>query len=285
MHITCPAPAKINLFLHITGRRTDGYHELQTIFQFLEYADTLYFSNRTDGQLNYQTAIADLPPQHDLIWQAARLLQQYSQTSLGADIQIDKQLPVGGGLGGGSSNAATTLLALNQLWQLDLPLTLLAELGLQLGADVPVFIHGKATWAEGVGEQFTAVELDELWYLVIHPRCQVSTKQIFSAPDLTRNMKSIRMRDFLAGHSRNICEPIVRRLYPEVNRALDWLNQHAVAQMTGTGACIFAGFSTQTQARTVLAKVPQQWQAFVARSSNHSPAHQALQNQFTLFGV
>jgi 4-diphosphocytidyl-2-C-methyl-D-erythritol kinase len=260
------APAKLNLFLHITSRRADGYHNLQTIFQFLDFCDDLYFNVRPDGCLSCQSSV----PQ-DIVLRAARLLKQYSGTSLGADIQVEKKIPIGGGLGGGSSDAATTLLALNQHWQLQLSSDTLAHLGLSLGADVPVFVHGHAAWAEGIGELLKPIELDEPWYLVIHPGCHVSTAEIFSTKDLTRDAKSITIRDFIAGQSRNVCENVVRRRYPQVGQALDWLSQYSPARLTGTGACLFARFESRAQAHAVLAQLPAVWNGFVARGKNISP--------------
>jgi 4-diphosphocytidyl-2-C-methyl-D-erythritol kinase len=273
------APAKLNLFLHITSRRANGYHNLQTIFQFIDYCDVLEFAYRSDGQLLYESTAQDLPKEQDLVLRAARLLQQHSNTSKGADIQVVKKIPMGGGLGGGSSDAATTLLALNKLWQLQLSPTQLAKLGLHLGADVPVFVHGHAAWAEGVGESLTPVNLKEPWYLVVNPNCQISTKKIFLAQDLTRDAFPITIREFVAGRSRNVCEPVVRQLYPQVGQALDWLAQYNQARLTGTGACIFAAFETQSQAETVLEQLPNQWQGFVAQGKNISPALKEFTNR------
>ena len=266
-----PAPAKINLFLHITSRRADGYHNLQTIFQFLDYCDELTFSIRQDRQLTCNSGL-DLPPEQNLAFRAAKLLQHVTNTHLGVDIQVNKKIPLGGGLGGGSSDAATTLLALNKAWQLNLPKIELAKLGLTLGADVPIFIEGKASWAEGVGEILTPVTLDESWYLVIHPGCHVSTQTIFTTPHLTRNMPAITMLNFLEGHTINVFESIVSERYPEVKRALEWLTQFSPARMTGTGACLFAKFDCESDAKQVLQKLPSEWQGFIAQSKNISPA-------------
>jgi len=271
------APAKLNLFLHVTGRRSNGYHTLQTIFQFLDYSDILQFNLRHDGRLTCRST-AKIPPNQDLIFQAAQLLKHTSGTSQGIDIRVKKRIPIGGGLGGGSSDAATTLLALNQLWQLDLPLTTLAQLGLQLGADVPVFVHGQAAWAEGVGEILTPIELEEPWYLVIHPGCQIPTAQIFADPDLTRNASPITLDAFLAGQCHNLCETIVRTRYPQVATALDWLNQYSPARLTGTGACLFARFASSEQAHLVLTKLPKIWKGFVAQGRNKSPALKGFTN-------
>jgi 4-diphosphocytidyl-2-C-methyl-D-erythritol kinase len=272
------APAKLNLFLHVTSRREDGYHNLQTIFQFLDYCDVLYFNMRPDGQLLCQSSAKDLPKEQDLVLRAAHLLKQKSGTLKGAEMRVEKKIPMGGGLGGGSSDAATTLLALNQLWQLQLSYTQLAELGLRLGADVPVFIHGHAAWAEGTGELLTPIILEEPWYLGIHPGCHVPTKEIFSASDLTRNAFPITIREFLANRSQNVCEPVVRRRYPEIGQALDWLNQHSQARLTGTGACVFAAFESQDAAKTILTQLPKKWQGFVAQGKNISPAQQGFTN-------
>ncbi len=267
-----PAPAKLNLFLHITSRRKDGYHNLQTIFQFLDYSDTLKFKLRLDGQLFCKSTLTDLDPEQDLTLKAARLLKQYSNTALGADIEVEKKIPVGGGLGGGSSDAATALLALNQLWKLNLSLDILAQLGLKLGADIPVFIYGKAAWAEGIGEILTPVDLVEPWYLVIHPGCNISTAEIFNAKNLTRDSFPIIIRDFMAGKSINVFEAVVREHYPQVNEAIEWLNQYSPARLTGTGACLFAKFDDYVQANLIFKQLPKKWQGFIAQGKNISPA-------------
>lgn len=269
-----PAPAKLNLFLHITGRRPDGYHLLQTVFQFLDFGDSLQFELRSDSAIRRVNPVADLPEISDICLRAARLLQQSAGVKRGVDIRLEKRIPMGGGLGGGSSDAATTLLALNRLWEVGYRLDELASLGLRLGADVPVFVHGRTAWAEGVGEQLQFIELPELWYLVIVPPVHVSTAEIFNTPDLTRNCPPITIRDLLAGECRNVCEPVVRRRYPEVDQALNWLSRYTEGRMTGTGACIFGRFRTESEARNVLelfhAKGPG-GSAFVARSLNQSP--------------
>lgn len=269
-----PAPAKLNLFLHITGRRTDGYHLLQTVFQFLDFGDSLRFEVRRDSELRRITPIAGLPAGSDICLRAARLLQQSSGITRGVDIRLEKRIPMGGGLGGGSSDAATVLLALNRLWNLDYGLDELAAFGLQLGADVPVFVRGRAAWAEGVGERLEFIELPEPWYLVIVPPVQVSTAEVFSDPDLTRNCTPITIRDLAAGKGLNVCEPVVRRRHPEVDRALNWLAQYTEARMTGTGACVFGRFETQSEAQSVLqafnADSPGD-SAFVAKGLNRSP--------------
>jgi len=266
-----PAPAKLNLILHITGQRQDGYHLLQTVFQFINISDLLDFDLRDDAVISRRSDWQDIAEADDLIIRAAKALQQASACRLGADIILQKRLPVGGGLGGGSSDAATTLVALNHLWGLELPVDQLAEIGLQLGADVPVFVRGKAAWAEGVGEQLTSIEPEEYWYLVLRPDCSVSTEKVFNSSDLTRNTPAIRIRDFLEDGGHNDCESVVRDLYPQVAEALDWLGQFAVARMTGTGSCIFAGFDKQQQAESVYEKLPQDWEGFVVKGLNNSP--------------
>lgn len=274
--LTLPAPAKLNLFLHITGQREDGYHTLQTLFQLLDFGDELSFSLRDDDEIRLEPEIEGVPHEDNLIVKAARLLQTHSNKLQGANIHLTKLLPMGGGIGGGSSNAATTLLALNQLWQTQLTLPELAELGRQLGADVPVFIEGNSAWAEGVGEQLQALELPEKWYLVLTPNCHVSTAEIFSHKDLTRDTPSITVAAFLEQGGVNDCQPLVRNLYNEVDSALSWLSQFGDAKMTGTGACVFAAFDNKASAEAVLAKTPNTLNGFVARAINHSSVHKLL---------
>ena len=270
-----PAPAKLNLFLHITGRRDDGMHNLQTLFQFIDYSDEIAARCRQDGVISLQDDVLDICVEDNLVMRAAKLLQQASQTELGADIRLDKHLPAGGGLGGGSSDAATTLVILNELWQCGLSQQQLADIGLQLGADVPIFVHGQAAWAEGVGEQFSPVELPQPWYFVIQPNISVNTGEIFCASELTRDCPPITIRDFLAGHATNVCEPVVRQRYQEVDNALNWLGNHAEARMTGTGSCIFAAFDNEQQAKTVQAELPENWSSFVAQGCNQSPLYRS----------
>ena len=277
--LTLPAPAKLNRMLHITGRRDDGYHELQTLFQFLDHGDTLTFQARDDDQVLLSPSLSGVAAEDNLIVRAARLLQQHSQRSRGVDIHLTKWLPMGGGLGGGSSDAATTLLALDRLWGLDLGLERLAELGLHLGADVPVFVKGHAAWAEGIGERLTPVVLDTPWFVVVHAGIEVSTPRVFSAPQLTRNTPPISMaRALQEGPEawRNDCEPVVRQLYPEVNDALDWLSGLAPTLLTGTGACVFCRLTDKDEASSILSRVRSEWTAFMARGCNTSPLHQAL---------
>jgi len=266
-----PAPAKINLFLHITGRRADGYHLLQTVFQFVDCCDELGFAVREDGVIRRLTEVDGVAEVDDLTVRAARSLQQLTATPLGVDIRINKQLPMGGGLGGGSSDAATTLVALNQLWGLGLPVDQLAELGLKLGADVPVFVRGQAAWAEGVGENLEPIELDEPWFVVLVPPCHVSTAEIFAVPELTRDAQSLKMPAFLGGQGQNVCEEVVRKRYPDVDKALNWLAQYSQPRMSGTGACVFAPFTNEADACQVLQQLPDQWRGFVAKGLNRSP--------------
>jgi 4-diphosphocytidyl-2-C-methyl-D-erythritol kinase len=272
-----PAPGKLNLFLHITGRRPDGYHTLQTVFQFLDFCDWLEFDPRADGEVHRHGGLEGVAEHDDLTVRAARLLQRVGDTGQGVDISLDKRLPAGGGVGGGSSDAATTLLVLNRLWGLGLSIDRLAGLGLQLGADVPVFVRGHAAWAEGVGEQIQPVDLPEPWFLVVHPGVHVSTAEVFNAPELTRNHAPITIRALLAGGGENDCEPVVRRRYPEIGRALAWLSRFGEARMTGSGACVFCAFDDQETAQAALRQLPDPaWSGFVARGRNDSPLHEML---------
>lgn len=269
-----PAPAKLNLFLHIVGRRPDGYHLLQTVFQFLDHGDRLHFRVRADSVIRAEHALPGLAAEDDLVVRAARLLQAHCATAHGADIRLDKRLPLGGGLGGGSSDAATTLVALNRLWACGLDVDALAALGLRLGADVPVFVRGRAAWAEGVGERLEPVELPEPWYVVLVPPVSVSTAEVFSAPELIRDRHPITIRDFLAGRGTNVCEPVVRARYPQIAAAFEALSAYGAVRLTGTGACVFAAFSTEVAARTAWARLEGAWQGFVARGRNISPLQQ-----------
>jgi len=271
-----PAPAKLNLFLHITGRRADGYHELQTVFQFLACGDWLYFDVAAAGPVRLAGAPAGVPAAADLTVRAATLLRAATGTGAGVVIYNDKRLPVGGGLGGGSSDAATTLVVLNRLWSLGLNIDELAQLGLRLGADVPVFVHGQAAWAEGVGEILTPVMPPERWFLILTPPVTVSTADIFSDPELTRDTPRTKIPDLPEGTGRNDCEAVVRRRYPEVAEALDWLQAFATARLTGTGGCVFAAFDSKAGARAVADRVPAKWSSFVARGVNRSPLLSAL---------
>ncbi len=265
-----PAPAKINLFLHVVGRRDDGYHLLQTVFQFLDFSDTLRFRLRDDGVIVRSSGCPGVAPDDDLVVRAARALQEHTGCKFGVEIDVEKQIPLQAGLGGGSSNAATTLVALNQLWQLQLPRATLADLGVRLGADVPIFIHGESAFAEGVGEQLTPVEPPQPWYLILRPNCAISTAEIFTAEDLTRSTPRITIRDFLAGEGHNDCLPVVLKRYPEVAEAIDWLGNFSEARMTGTGSTVFAAFPDQGAAEAVLGQIPDKWSAWVSRGQNRS---------------
>lgn len=273
-----PAPAKLNLFLHVTGQRADGYHDLQTLFQFVDLADTLYFTPRGDGEFHVSGRPDGVSDADDLVLRAAHALRQASGAfNLGADIRLEKRIPLGAGLGGGSSNAATTLIALDRLWNLGLPNDEIAHIGLSLGADVPVFVRGLTAWAEGVGERLRPVVIDEPTYLIVTPPVAVSTGDIFRAPELPRDHFPIEFSDFLAGHSRNDCEPVTCARYPQVGEALAWLRSRTPkARMSGTGASVFAAFAYRDQAEEVAADVPAGWQAFVAQGRNRSPLLDAI---------
>lgn len=272
-----PAPAKLNLMLHIIGRRDDGYHNLQTLFQFLDYGDELAFHRRADNLITLSPAIDAVPFDDNLIIRAARALQSHSGQKLGADIRLTKRLPMGGGLGGGSSDAATTLLALNKLWQLSLTFEELAAIGLTLGADVPVFIWGQAAFAEGIGEILTPVpELEEPWYLVVCPQVHVNTAKIFSNKYLTRDTPAINIRTALKQEGRNDCQAIVSMMYPEIGNTLNLLNKISLAKMTGTGACLFSSFGSEAEAIIASEQLPAEYVAFVAKGVNQSPAHRVL---------
>jgi len=277
-----PAPAKLNLFLHVIGRRAYGYHLLQTVFQFVDYGDELHFRINSDGLIRRLSPLPGVDEDQDLVVRAARLLQQYCGVELGAEIRLDKHLPMGGGLGGGSSDAATTLVALNHLWGTGLNTEQLSSLGLRLGADVPIFVHGHAAWAEGIGEKFSPVELSEPWFLVIVPPVAVSTRDVFSATDLIRDADPITIRAFLDGKGDNTLERVVGERYPEVAEALAWLNRHGSARMTGSGGCVFAPFKERMEAQEVLRQLPSRWRGFVARGRNCSPLLERLHEAKTV---
>ncbi len=276
MPLLLPCPAKLNLFLHITGRRPDGYHTLQTLFQLLDYGDDLQLEINTSGELELTPAFAAIPQQDNLVYRAARLLQNTTGCRMGATLHLTKRLPMGGGIGGGSSDAATALIGLNHLWRTGLSIDQLAELGRQLGADIPVFVRGKTAWAEGIGEQLTPLELPPKWYVVVAPDCSIPTREIFSNEGLTRNSENITVRAFLEEGGKNDCQKVVEKLFPQVKDAVDWLGRFGPAQMTGTGACVFAAFATEAEARDVFAKRPTQLNGFVAKGVNESPLHQRL---------
>jgi 4-diphosphocytidyl-2-C-methyl-D-erythritol kinase len=275
--LTCPAPAKLNLFLHVVGRRADGYHLLQTLFRFIDLNDCLNFTLRKDAEVHRVNALAGVPEEQDLCVRAAKLLQQVSGCKLGVDIELEKHIPMGGGLGGGSSDAATTLLALNRLWKLNLSRQQLMRLGLTLGADVPVFVFGDNAFAEGVGEQLLRYELPEAWYVVLSPPVHVPTAQIFTQPELTRNTISITIRalptgcGFKTGLFGNDLQPVACKLYPEIGHHLAWLEQFSPALMTGSGACVFAEFATEADAKAVLRQLPENMRGFVARGLQQHP--------------
>ncbi|BCX80553.1 4-diphosphocytidyl-2-C-methyl-D-erythritol kinase [Methylomarinovum caldicuralii] len=266
-----PAPAKLNLMLRIVGRRPDGYHLLQTVFQFVDWADSLHFRWRDDDQVVLATPLPGVPPDRDLTVRAARALQRLTGVRRGVEIRLDKRLPMGGGLGGGSSDAATVLVALNALWGLGLSETALLEVGVELGADVPVFIKGVAAWAEGVGERLTPVEPPQPWYVILVPPCEVATAAVFGAEDLTRNSPPAKISDFLAGLCGNDFLPVVRRLYPQVDAALADLARHGQPRLTGTGACVYAAFPERDRAEAVAAALARRWRVQVARGLNRSP--------------
>lgn len=272
-----PSPAKLNLFLYITGRRDNGYHELQTLFQFVDFGDELTVTaNQESNSITITPEIPGVATEDNLIWKAATALQQYTSTTFGADIELKKVLPMGGGIGGGSSNAATVLVALNHLWQLNLCDDQLAEVGLKLGADVPVFVRGHAAFAEGVGEQLQPANPDEKWYLVVKPQVSIATVDIFTHSELTRNTPKRALATLLEQEYVNDCEKIVRMLYPEVDKQLSWLLQYAPSRLTGTGSCVFAEFSSKKEAELVLEQLPDTVSAFIAKGRNVSPLKETL---------
>jgi 4-diphosphocytidyl-2-C-methyl-D-erythritol kinase len=266
-----PAPAKLNLFLHVVGRRADGYHLLQTVFRFIDRCDEIRIRVRPDPQVRRLNDVAGVPPERDLAVRAARLLQVRTGCSLGADLEVDKRLPIGGGLGGGSSDAATTLIALNRLWGLRLSRERLQQIALELGADVPVFVFGRNAFAEGVGERLQELDLKPAWYLVLQPQVAVSTAEIFSDPELTRTREAITIAAFLRGHGRNDLEPVVCKRHPVVADQLVWLRQFGKAALTGSGACVFSEFETESEARQVFGQLPAGMDGFVARGLERHP--------------
>ena len=271
-----PSPAKLNLFLYINGRTENGYHELQTLFQFVDHGDELTIQANDSGEITISPEIEGVPLKDNLIWKAATALQRFANCSYGAHIDLHKILPMGGGIGGGSSNAATALVALNYLWQTNLSDDELAEIGLALGADVPVFVRGFSAFAEGVGEKLSPAHPDEKWYLVVRPNVSIATSDIFRHPDLTRNTPKRDLETLLNKPSVNDCEKIVRMLYPEVDKQLSWLLQYAPSRLTGTGSCVFAEFSSKSEAETILAQLSDKVSAFVAQGRNISPLKETL---------
>ena len=272
-----PSPAKINLFLHITGRYANGYHSLQTVFQLLDVGDELAFEAHDKRVM--ATPLPGVNDSDNLIIKAANLLAEHAGTKNGCQIHLRKVLPMGGGVGGGSSNAATTLVALNKIWKLGYDLSTLAEIGLSLGADVPVFVNGQSTFAEGVGEQFTDITLPARWYLVCHPQVHVSTQGIFTAPDLPRNTPAISSDAYEFEKTHNDCQEIVCKQHPEVANLLQWLLQFAPSRMTGTGACVFAVFDAEQEATNALSQLPEKWSGFVTKGVQTSPLHLQLSDQ------
>jgi 4-diphosphocytidyl-2-C-methyl-D-erythritol kinase len=276
-----PAPAKLNLFLHIVRRRPDGYHDLQTIFQLVDLCDAVGIRVREDGRIERTMGAAGVADEEDLVVRAARALQQASGSPFGATLSVRKQIPMGGGLGGGSSDAATVLLVLNRLWRVGFGLDELARIALTLGADVPVFVYGSSGWGEGRGERVTPLALPPRWFVIIHPGVAVSTREVFQAPELTRNSSILTIPGLLSAGGperagRNDCEAVVRARVPAVAAALDWLGRHATARLTGTGACVFAAFASASEAERVAARVPDAWQSCVARGLDRSPLHERL---------
>ncbi|MGZ5007985.1 MAG: 4-(cytidine 5'-diphospho)-2-C-methyl-D-erythritol kinase [Methylobacter sp.] len=273
-----PAPAKLNLMLRITGQRSDGYHLLQTVFQFIDLCDWITFHRVDDGRVFLQHPIPGVPEADDLTIRAAKLLKAETGCQQGVCIEVEKNLPMGGGLGGGSSDAATTLVVLNMLWGLQLPMERLMELGLTLGADVPVFIYGYSAWAEGVGEKLERINIPEQWFVVIKPDCHVDTREVFLSKDLTRDSKSIRIADFIAGQHQNDCLGVVRERYQSVRDALVELSEFSEARLTGTGACVFAQFDSEGTAVGVYRSLQKKWQVYLVKGVNESPLFSKLKD-------
>lgn len=279
--LSLPSPAKINLFLHITGQRSDGYHNLQTLFQLLDFGDKLVFRSNRSGNIKINGNIDGVDEKNNLIFHAATLLQKSTGCDLGCTIDLTKNLPMGAGLGGGSSNAATTLVGLNALWKCGLTANQLSDLGKTLGADVPVFVHGESAFAEGIGDILTPLTLPQRWFLVITPNCHVSTREIFSNPQLTRNSSPIKIRALSGVEYRNDCQDVVSKLHPAVGTVLQWVENFSAPLMTGTGASVFCSFDSKSEAQHVLSKLPKQWTGFVAKGVNRSPVHEQLHDFFT----
>ncbi len=270
------APAKLNLFLHILGKRDDGYHNIQTVFQIIDLADNLTFSPNDSGNITIKTMSADINLKSKLVYKAASTLQPMSTRAVGCHIDLDKNIPIGAGLGGGSSDAATTLLALNKLWNINLSTDELCQIGVKLGADVPVFIHGHSAWAEGIGERISPIQLPQKYYLIINPRCQINTKQIYQHPKLPRNSEKLKLEQYQIGMGHNDFTTLAAQLEPEIQAAINWLSQHASAQLTGSGACVFATFESLTTAIKVAEKTPKKWQAFTTKGLNQASNQQMI---------
>ncbi len=271
-----PAPAKLNLFLHVVGRRADGYHLLQSAFQLIDLCDWISVAPRSDGRIVRDSELPGVPPEADLVVRAATLLREHAGTAaLGATLAVEKHIPIGGGLGGGSSDAATTLMALNDLWGLQVPADELAALGLRLGADVPFFLHGANAWVEGVGDALTPLALPPAWYVMIWPGVAVPTREIFAAPELTRDGKTIKITSFFTGLGHNDLEPVVCSRFPQVAHALDWLRAYGDARMSGSGSSVFVAVATEAQARSIADKVPAGWRGFAVRGLDRHPFHPA----------
>lgn len=270
------SPAKLNLFLHINGRYPNGYHQLQSLFQILDYGDEIGISTHQNHEISLQTPISGVPLENNLIYKAAKLLQAQTETKLGAKLYVRKHLPMGGGIGGGSSNAASVLLALNHLWKCGLTLSELAKLGLTLGADVPVFVLGKTSFAEGIGEQLIEFPQAQKYYLVATPRVHVSTADVFSHPELIRDTKKIELNQYDFENTKNDCETLVSKMHPQVANLLQWLINYAPSRMTGTGASVFSVYNTKHEAHATLEKLPKQYSGFIACGVNESPLHQQL---------
>ena len=275
-----PAPAKLNLMLRITGRREDGYHLLQTVFQLVDLCDWLKFHPVNDGVVTLQNPIPGVAEADDLTVRAAKLLKESAGSNLGVRIEMQKNLPMGGGLGGGSSDAATTLVVMNELWGLGFSVQELMELGVSLGADVPVFVYGFSAWAEGVGEDLQAFMLPESWFVIIKPNCHVNTKEIFSDSDLTRNSKSIKMGNFVLGEQKNDCLSVVAKRYPAVDEALAELSKFGDARLTGTGACVFVQFDDESIAKNAMLSLQDKWEVYLAKGLNESPLQSKLATKF-----
>lgn len=269
-----PAPAKLNLFLHIVGRRADGYHLLQSVFQLVDTCDTVWLKVNDSGEIVRHNPLPGVPAESDLIWRAAKLLQTRTGCSKGVALDLDKRLPMGGGMGGGSSDAATVLLALNRLWGLNLPRQELMALGLELGADVPFFIYGRNAFVEGIGEIMTPIVTAPGWFVVLHPPVHVPTLEIFRATDLTRNSPPIKVRDLAAAATRNDMEPVACRLYPQIAEYVNWLSQYAPARMTGSGSCVFSRHASQVEAERVISRLPDSWCGFVVAALDQHPLHE-----------